>query len=94
VYAALTPGATPVTKERVLLEKYVAESVHPEFSPENRKLALYVGRELAYFLLEREVWDYRRWLRSTVEWETDGVTTNANDIDPDQVGNRDEEWCD
>jgi hypothetical protein len=93
VYAALTRGTTPVTKEGVLVDKYVPEYAHPEFSPDDKKVALHVSRDLAYFLLEREVWDYRRWLRCTVEWETDGVTTRANDIDVNQADNCNDEWC-
>jgi hypothetical protein len=94
VYAALTQGTTPVTKEGVLVEQYVSERAHPEFSPHDKKVALSTSRELACFLIEREVWDYRRWMRCTVEWESDGVTTCANDIDPNQADNRVDEWND
>ncbi|KAJ4313528.1 hypothetical protein N0V94_006914 [Neodidymelliopsis sp. IMI 364377] len=79
VYGSVAQGTTPVTQERVLFEKFEAEHSGYEIEPENEEFALYVGRELANFLLRWSVWDYGKWWRYKVEWEADGVVTNARE---------------
>lgn len=77
-YASVSQGTTPVTKERVKFEEFEAEAVDDEMA-ENEEFALYVGRELADFLLRWSVWDYNKWWRYKVEWEADGKVTNVRD---------------
>ncbi|KAF1365529.1 hypothetical protein EJ07DRAFT_151019 [Lizonia empirigonia] len=78
-YASASQGTTPVTKERVLLEEFDTGVINCDVEPDNEEFALYVGRELARFLLHWSVWDYSRWWRYKVEWEVDGKVTNARD---------------
>lgn len=77
-YASVSQGTTPVTKERVMFEEFEAEAVNDEMA-DNEEFALYVGRELADFLLRWSVWDYNKWWRYKVEWEADGRVTNVRD---------------
>lgn len=77
VYASVSQGTTPVTKEGVRFEEFVAEYDNGDFEPTNEEFALYVGRELANFLLRWSVWDYGKWWKYKVEWEADGVLVDA-----------------
>lgn len=47
--------------------------------PDDEEFALYVGRDLAHFLLRWEVWNYHKWWRYQIEWESDGKVTRARD---------------
>ncbi|KAF2133389.1 hypothetical protein P153DRAFT_393210 [Dothidotthia symphoricarpi CBS 119687] len=82
-YAAVTQGTTPVTKDGVRFEQFVAEPGRDDVSPSDPRWALYVGREMAYFLLNRQVWDFRTWFRWKLEWEADGVVSNAKERERD-----------
>lgn len=78
-YASVSQGTTPVTKERVLFDEFEADSTEGGVEPDNEEFALYVGRQLAGFLLRWEVWNYNKWWRYKVEWEADGKLTNARE---------------
>lgn len=82
-YAAVTQGTTPVTKEGVQFDRFVAEPGRDDISSSDPRWALYMGREMAYFMLNREVWDFRTWFRWRLEWETDGVVSNAKERERD-----------
>ncbi|KAJ8111420.1 hypothetical protein OPT61_g5980 [Boeremia exigua] len=78
-WGSVSQGTTPVDKERVLFQQFEAEGTDPNVQPENEELALYVGRQLANFLLGYEVWNYYKWWRYRVEWEADGKVTDARE---------------
>lgn len=82
-YAAVTQGTTPVTIEGVQFDHFAAELGRDDISPSDPKWALHVGREMAFFLLNRQVWDFRTWFRWKLEWEADGVVSNAKERERD-----------
>ena len=78
-WASVSQGTTPVEKDRVLFEQFEAEGTDWNVEPDSEEFALYMGRQLAGFLLRYEVWNYYRWWRYKVEWEADGKVTNARE---------------
>jgi hypothetical protein len=76
-WASVAQGSTPVGKEGVLFEEFETEDVKDDVEPDDEEFALFMGRELAHFLLSWEVWNYNKWWRYKVEWEADGKVTNA-----------------
>ncbi|KAF1841991.1 uncharacterized protein K460DRAFT_419968 [Cucurbitaria berberidis CBS 394.84] len=91
VYAAATQGSTPVSDTGVQFDKFEAEQNSLGIDSTDAKFALYVGRGLAWFLLKWEVWNYRYWRQYKVEWEVDGVVTNAREYDRYQLIGREED---
>jgi hypothetical protein len=77
VYAGASLVTTLVSQQGVDFENFATEPVEYNVEPEDEKFALYMGRCLAVSLLTWTVWDFRTWRRWIVEWETDGVVTNA-----------------
>ena len=76
-YASVSRVVMPVSKDGVRFDQAETEPSSLGIKPTDPKYALSMGRELAYFLLSREPWrfqDFRRWV---VEWEVDGVVTEA-----------------
>jgi hypothetical protein len=70
---------TPIGKDGVLFEQFKARDADCGVEPDDEEFALYTGRQLADFLLRYEVWNYYKWWRYSIEWETDGKLTRARD---------------
>ena len=83
-WASVGQGSTPVGKEGVLFEDFEVENtdggVEGGILADDEDFALFMGRELAAFLLTWEVWNYNKWWRYKVEWEADGKVTNAREV--------------
>jgi hypothetical protein len=77
VYAGASLVTTLVSQQGVDFENFTTAPVEYNVEPEDEKFALYMGRCLAVSLLTWTVWDFRTWRRWIVEWETDGLMTNA-----------------
>jgi hypothetical protein len=80
VFAGASRIVTPVSAKGVEFDKFVADPIENGIDPKDEKFALYVGRFLGLLLLDWSVWDFRAWRRWNVEWETDGVVTNAKEF--------------
>ncbi|KAF3050226.1 hypothetical protein E8E11_009977 [Didymella keratinophila] len=78
-WASVSQGTTPLGQEGVLYDRFQADGSGWDVQPEDEEFALYVGRDLAHFLLRWEVWNYHKWWRYQIEWETDGKVTRARD---------------
>lgn len=78
-WAGVSQGTTPVGKDGVLYEQFEADGTDWNVEPHDEEFALYVGRQLANFLLGYEVWNYYKWWRYRVEWEADGKVTDARE---------------
>ncbi|KAF3042441.1 hypothetical protein E8E12_009365 [Didymella heteroderae] len=71
-WASVSQGTTPVGQEGVLYDHFEADGTDWDVQPDDEEFALYVGRDLADFLLRWEVWNYHKWWRYQIEWDTDG----------------------
>jgi hypothetical protein len=78
-WASVCQGMTPIGKDGVLFEQFKARDADCGVEPDDEEFALYTGRQLADFLLRYEVWNYYKWWRYSIEWETDGKLTRARD---------------
>jgi hypothetical protein len=78
-WASVSQGTTPLGQEGVLYDQFQADRSDWDVRPDDEEFALYVGRDLAHFLLRWEVWNYHKWWRYQIEWETDGKVTRARD---------------
>jgi hypothetical protein len=78
-WASVCQGMTPIGKDGVLFEQFQARDADCGVEPDDEEFALYTGRQLADFLLRYEVWNYYKWWRYSIEWETDGKLTRARD---------------
>lgn len=78
-WASVSQGTTPLGQEGVLYDNFEADATCYDDQPDDEEFALYVGRDLANFLLKWEVWNYHKWWRYQIEWETDGKVTRARD---------------
>ncbi|KAF1932552.1 uncharacterized protein M421DRAFT_1181 [Didymella exigua CBS 183.55] len=78
-WASVSQGTTPVGQEGVLYDRFEADGTGWDVKPDDEEFALYVGRDLAHFLLRWEVWNYHKWWRYQIEWESDGKVTRARD---------------
>ncbi|KAJ4378150.1 hypothetical protein N0V83_000983 [Neocucurbitaria cava] len=85
IFAATTQGNTPISGKGVRFDQFEAEPNSLGIDSTDEKFALFVGRGLAWFLLKWEVWNYRYWHKYNVEWEADGVITNAREYERYQV---------
>lgn len=78
-WASASQGTTPLGKDGVMFDRFEAKGANWGVEPDDEEYALYAGRQLADFLLRYEVWNYYKWWRYGVEWETDGKLTRARD---------------
>lgn len=78
-WASVCQGMTPIGKDGVLFKQFQARDADCGVEPDDEEFALYTGRQLADFLLRYEVWNYYKWWRYSIEWETDGKLTRARD---------------
>lgn len=78
-WGSVSQGSTPVGKAGVLFKQFDADGTDWDVQPTDAGFALYVGRQLAEFLLGYEVWNYYKWWRYRVEWEADGKITDARE---------------
>jgi hypothetical protein len=78
-WASVSQGTTPVGQKGVLYDQFEADRTDWDVEPDDEEFALYVGRDLAHFLLRWEVWNYHKWWRYQIEWEVDGDVTRARD---------------
>jgi hypothetical protein len=78
-WASVCQGMTPIGKDGVLFNQFQARDADCGVEPDDEEFALYTGRQLADFLLRYEVWNYYKWWRYSIEWETDGKLTRARD---------------
>ena len=76
-YASVSRVVMPVSKDGVRFDQAESEPSSLGIEPTDPKYALYMGRELAYFLLSREPWKFQVFRKWVVEWEVDGVVTEA-----------------
>jgi hypothetical protein len=76
---------TPVSTNGVEFEKFVEDSNTDGVDPMDEKFALHIGRFLGLFLLKCSVWDFRAWRRWNVEWEANGIVSNARDYSGERL---------
>ncbi|KAA8615698.1 hypothetical protein PtrSN002B_005002 [Pyrenophora tritici-repentis] len=76
-YASVSVVVTPVSRHGVMFDQIESELSSLGIEPTDLKYALFMGRDLAYFLLSREPWRYHVFRKWIVEWEADGVVTEA-----------------
>jgi hypothetical protein len=76
-YGAVNLVTTPVSADKVHFDEAESEPSALGISSTDPKYALYVGRELGYFLLCRTPWRFNYNSSQKVEWQVDGVTYEA-----------------
>jgi hypothetical protein len=85
VYAGASQVVTPVSTNGVEFEKFVEDSNTDGVEPTDEKFALHIGRSLGLFLLKWSIWDFRAWRRWNVEWEANGIVSNARDHSGERI---------
>ncbi|CAE7215084.1 hypothetical protein CFE70_009871 [Pyrenophora teres f. teres 0-1] len=84
-YASVSVVVTPVSRVGVMFDQVESELSSLGIEPTDLNYALFMGRDLAYFLLSREPWRYHVFRQWVVEWEADGVVTEAVEFEREML---------